>query len=78
MSETNAKMPPILRGGHGTFLAVTIDNSIPQKKKIVHSTGIGLENVQQRLLRLYTHRHTLKITPTATTFSIHLEIKLNS
>jgi sensor histidine kinase YesM len=60
-----------------SFLSLQIENSIPQKKKSVASTGIGLTNVEQRLSRLYAHRHDLKITENAATFQVHLTLQLN-
>jgi two-component system, LytTR family, sensor kinase len=77
-TDFNQKMTKILRGDKPAFLSLKIENSIPQKKKNIASTGIGLENVQQRLLRLYSYKHALEINPTTTTFTIHLEIKLHA
>jgi two-component system, LytTR family, sensor kinase len=70
--------PTASRGSVPTFLSLKIENSMPQKKKNIASTGIGLENVQQRLLRLYAHKHTLKISPTETNFTIHLELNIHA
>ncbi len=61
-----------------TFLSLKIENAVPQKIKNIHSTGIGLENVKQRLLRLYHQKYNLAINQSTTTFSVQLELKLHS
>jgi two-component system, LytTR family, sensor kinase len=48
------------------------NGSDPEKDK----SGIGLENVQQRLKLLYPNRHDLQIRDTPAEFFIHLTIQL--
>ena len=43
-----------------------------------NSSGIGLENVKQRLSLLYPHQHELHIRSTNTEFFVHLTIRLSS
>jgi hypothetical protein len=61
----------------GIYLSVA--NSVhPQKndESQPHESGIGLQNVQQRLQLIYPNGHTLQIRQQAATFEIHLHIAL--
>jgi len=59
----------------GNKLVFKVANSKPQieysKDKI---GGIGLKNIQQRLMLLYPDKHCLDIEETAATFKVHLEL----
>ncbi len=54
-----------------------IQNSIPLKKKYANSTGVGLENVKQRLLKLYDGKYELEIETQKQTFNVKLTVLLH-
>jgi LytS/YehU family sensor histidine kinase len=50
------------------------DDSVQESKD--ESSGIGLENVQARLMLLYPHEHKLTIKKENNLFHVHLTLKL--
>ncbi len=58
-------------------LIMKISNSIPQKKKEIFSTKIGIKNTKKRLEIIYPDRHQLDIRSSDATFTVNLEIELN-
>jgi two-component system, LytTR family, sensor kinase len=64
------------QGTTPVVLKMNISNSIPSNKKNVKSTGFGLVNVKERLLRLYPKMHELTILQSEKTFDVTLQIKL--
>ncbi|MEP7321296.1 MAG: histidine kinase [Saprospiraceae bacterium] len=60
----------------GSALFFTCTNQIVDASIIKHTEygGIGLENVQRRLILLYPQKHKLSITNSGSTFIVHLEL----
>jgi len=59
-----------------SMLRLIVKNSIPKKAKAVASTGIGLQNIVQRLQILYPGRHELKRDVSAREYSVSLSLQL--
>lgn len=57
-------------------LFLEVVNSVPKKRKAVHSTKIGLNEAKERLDILYPEKHKLDINETEDTFTVKLEIEL--
>jgi len=57
-------------------LHLNVTNSIPENKKEVVSTKIGLQNTKERLGLIYGDDYTLDIRETAKTFLVDLTLKL--
>lgn len=60
------------------ILKLMVRNSIPRKTKPVASTGIGLQNIVQRLHILYPGRHELKRDVTPKEYTVSLSLQLQS
>lgn len=63
----------------GSAIHFEVSNSLHAKQPgdtEVNSTGIGLENVKQRLQLLYPRRHSLQIRETDRNYFVHLDIEL--
>jgi two-component system LytT family sensor kinase len=58
-------------------LYMDISNSVPQHKKEVVSTKIGLKNTKERLDIVYPKKHHLKITQNKQDYTVNLEIELH-
>ena len=58
-------------------LHLKIDNSIPQKKRNIVSTKIGLRNTLERLEIIYPNRHTIAIDQKQQIYTVNLEIELD-
>jgi LytS/YehU family sensor histidine kinase len=58
-------------------LYMEVSNSIPQKKKQVPSTKIGLKNTLIRLKIVYPKKHVLQIDQNEQTYTVTLELELN-
>jgi LytS/YehU family sensor histidine kinase len=57
-------------------LSMKVANSVPQHKKEVVSTNIGLKNTRERLEIVYPKKHHLKITQNEQEYTVNLEIEL--
>ncbi|MFV8271315.1 sensor histidine kinase [Flavobacterium sp. GT2N3] len=57
-------------------LYMNVSNSVPQHKKEVVSTNIGLKNTRERLEILYLKKHRLEITPNEHDYTVNLVIEL--
>lgn len=54
-----------------------IQNSIPEQMPVAQeASGVGLENLQKRLVLLYPQNHQLQLDKTKTTFKVLLEVPL--
>jgi LytS/YehU family sensor histidine kinase len=53
-----------------------IENSLPSSGKIVNGSGMGIENVKQRLNRLYEHSFDLEVLALEDRFVVELKIDL--
>jgi len=62
-----------IRGGK---LYMDVSNSVPQHKKEVVSTKIGLKNTRERLEIVYPKKHQLEITQNKHDYTVNLEIEL--
>jgi len=60
---------------HGK-LQLKITNSIPEKKRDVISTKIGLKNTKERLKILYPGDYNLDIKETSKSYTVDLKLKL--
>lgn len=58
-------------------LYLEVSNSVPQKKKEVASTKIGLKNTVERLKIVYPKKYNLEITQNEQVHTINLELELN-
>ncbi len=58
------------------ILELTVINSIPKKTKGVYSTGIGLQNIEQRLQILYPGKHSLRRNITTEEYRVSLTLQL--
>jgi sensor histidine kinase YesM len=59
------------------ILTFTIKNSIIQgQREIIHSSGIGLENIKKRLELAYAERYTMNIESEREVYSVYLQINL--
>ena len=59
----------------GNRLIFKVDNSKPQQAYSKDKVGgIGLQNIQQRLMLLYPEKHHLAIEETDASFKVHLEL----
>jgi LytS/YehU family sensor histidine kinase len=56
------------------FIQININNNFDKETKSKKGTGIGLENVRQRLELLYKRADLMKITKTENTFEVQLSI----
>ena len=54
-----------------------IANAVHQRKQVLNGTGLGLKNVQRRLMMLYPQRHTLIIEEKNQGFKVSLTIRLD-
>jgi LytS/YehU family sensor histidine kinase len=54
-----------------------ITNAVHQRKQDLNGTGLGLKNVQRRLMMLYPQRHTLIIEEKNQEFKVSLTIRLD-
>lgn len=61
---------------NGIFI-MDVRNSRPRKNTETISTGIGLNNVRQRLELMYPDRHKLEISEAGNDFRVHLELKID-
>ncbi|HAP60064.1 MAG TPA: hypothetical protein DCR93_11385 [Cytophagales bacterium] len=62
----------------GPHLQFKVSNNYQRLPKPPLATGgIGLHNTQQRLEKLYPHRHTLQVEDTGTLFTVHLSVTLD-
>ncbi|RYE25197.1 MAG: histidine kinase [Sphingobacteriales bacterium] len=59
-----------------SMLKLSVRNSIPKKSKAVASTGIGLQNIVQRLQILYPGRHELKRDVSPAEYAVSLSLQL--
>jgi LytS/YehU family sensor histidine kinase len=57
-------------------LELTVRNSMPKKSRQVTSTGIGLQNIEQRLQILYPGRHRLRRHITREEYLVSLSLQL--
>lgn len=57
-------------------LELTVRNSMPKKNRQVTSTGIGLQNIEQRLQILYPGRHRLRRHITRDEYLVSLSLQL--
>ena len=57
-------------------LYMKVANSVPQRKKEVVSTNIGLKNTRERLEIVYPKKHHLKITQNEQEYIVNIEIEL--
>ncbi|MFM2388310.1 MAG: hypothetical protein RL660_3067 [Bacteroidota bacterium] len=64
--------------GAGNTIDCVIENSVPQHKTKIESTGTGLANIQKRLQLVYPHKHTLSVSHTSTTYKVSISITLSS
>ncbi len=58
------------------MLEMTVRNSLPQKTKVVSSTGIGLQNIEQRLQILYPGKHCLRRSVSKQEYKVSLSLQL--
>lgn len=59
------------------ILKMAVENSVNQtKKESPHIGGIGLINVQRRLMLLYPTAHQIEVSQTKNTYKVNLEINL--
>lgn len=61
-----------------SILNMTVRNSLPRKSKAVVSTGIGLQNIEQRLNILYPGRHELTRNITSCEYTVSLSLQLKN
>ena len=55
----------------------SINNSIPPVAKVPSGSGLGIENVKQRLKLIYPDKHSIQIEEAGNTFEVHIKIKLS-
>lgn len=59
------------------LLQFVIENNLPtQKSTLIHSHGVGVENVRKRLDLLYPNNYKLMINKKETSFVVHLQLQL--
>ena len=59
-----------------SILELTVRNSMPKKAKPANSTGIGLQNIEQRLQILYPGMHRLRRHITREDYTVSLSLQL--
>lgn len=59
------------------ILDINLQNSLI-KPQLHKGAGLGIDQVRQRLDKLYPHRHQLQIEATADAFSVHLTLSLDT
>jgi two-component system, LytTR family, sensor kinase len=64
--------------GAGNTIDCVIENSVPQHKTQVQSTGTGLINIQKRLQLVYPEKHTLSVSNTSSTYKVSISITLSN
>ena len=76
-SEENSDIQVFIRL-RGADLHMDVSNrKVTVQRKDEDSTGVGIENTQQRLQLLYGGRHTLEIDETKNYYTVNLQIKLS-
>lgn len=55
----------------------SISNSIPPVAKVPSGSGLGIENVKQRLKLIYPDKHSIQIEEAGDTFEVHIKIELS-
>ncbi|MEO6849532.1 MAG: histidine kinase [Mucilaginibacter sp.] len=63
---------------HNDILVITISNSLPDEQLSSKSTGIGLQNISERMKMLYTGSYELVTAVEAESFQVILKIKLSA
>ncbi|MCK0160696.1 hypothetical protein [Allomuricauda sp. F6463D] len=54
-----------------------VENKIGVHRKNIKNSGVGLENIKNRLRLLYPNSHRLQITNNGATFLVDLTLNLN-
>ncbi len=76
LNEENGFIQATLRQTGNSIQFAVSNNKISQLHVKDTTQGIGLDNVKQRLQNVYPGKHTLEITDTSNTFSIHLSLQI--
>jgi len=73
-ADSEIKIEIVVNGNELNMMVV--NNKVPLQIPDEHKTGVGIENVKNRLKLLYAGRHVLTITDTDEAFFVALKLKL--